>query len=60
MNSSLPVDPVMLMSYVNTMLRDHYGSLDELCASLDVDREELVAKLAQAGFDYDEKLNKFW
>ena len=38
----LPQDPMILLSYVNTKLRDEYASLDELCAALDADREELV------------------
>lgn len=56
---SLPNDPFMLMSYVNTMLRDKYASLDELCDDLDASRADITAKLSAAGFEYDEKLNKF-
>ncbi len=57
---SLPQDPMMLFSVVNTKLRDEYSSLDELCTSLNVNREELEATLSQAGFEYNEKQNKFW
>lgn len=56
----LPNDPIMLFSTVNMYLRDRYNSLDELCSSLDIDRKELEEKLLQAGFEYSEKLNKFW
>ena len=56
----LPQDPFMLMSFVNTKLRDDYRSLDELCKSLDVDRYELEARLRAAGFEYNEAQNKFW
>ena len=31
----LPKDPVLLLSVVNTRLRDEYDSLDELCRALD-------------------------
>lgn len=55
----LPNDPIMLMSYVNTQLRDNYPDLDELCASLGVDKTEIVEKLEKVNFKYDEKLNKF-
>ena len=41
----IPQDPYILLSFVNTKLRDEYGSLEELCASLDLDKEELLAKL---------------
>ena len=27
----IPKDPVMLLSYVNTQLRDFYGTLEALC-----------------------------
>ncbi len=56
----LPQDPFMLMSFVNTKLRDDYRSLDELCKSLDIDRAELEARLRTAGFEYNEAQNKFW
>lgn len=48
------------MSFINMKLRDEYASLDELCASLDIDREWLVERLAQAGMEYSEENNKFW
>lgn len=57
---NLPKDPMMLMSFINTKLRDEYESLDELCASLDVERGILEATLAQAGLEYNKQLNKFW
>lgn len=57
---NLPEDPMMLYSAVNMKLRDFYGSLDELCDDLGIDRKELEDKLKQAGFEYDAKMNKFW
>ena len=56
---SLPKDPFMLLSYVNTQLRDNYPSLSELCASLGVSEEEIAGTLANAGYSYDEGLNRF-
>ena len=56
-NSNIPKDPVMLLSFINMKLRDFYPSLDELCADLNVN--EVSEKLASAGFNYDEKLNRF-
>ena len=55
----LPQDPIILLSYVNTKLRDDYDSLDELCADLDADREELVRRLKAVGYTYDEDKNRF-
>lgn len=55
----LPQDPIMLYSVLNTKLRDFYSSLDDLCRDLDVDKEELTARLAGVGFSYDEEKNQF-
>ena len=55
----IPKDPIMLLSYINTQLRDNYSSLDALCASLDVDKQEIAEKLAKVNYVYDEALNKF-
>lgn len=55
----LPEDPMMLLSYVNTQLRDFCKSLDEFCNSQDVSAEELKKKLKTIDYEYDEKLNKF-
>ena len=55
----LPQDPIILLSYVNTKLRDEYNSLDELCAFLEANREELVRRLEAVGYTYDEDKNRF-
>ena len=55
----LPEDPIILMSVINTKLRDFYSSLDELCEDLDVPKEEIVKTLASAGFTYDSGKNQF-
>ncbi|MDE5678236.1 DUF4250 domain-containing protein [Phocaeicola sp.] len=56
----LPEDPMMLFSLVNMKLRDYYHSLDELCHDMGVDKEQLVKKLSDAGFEYSPENNKFW
>ena len=38
---SLPQDPVILLSYINTQLRDNYRDLDDLCDRLDVSKAEI-------------------
>ena len=55
----LPQDPMILLSYVNTKLRDDYSSLDELCAGLDADREEIVQTLEGVGYRYGREKNRF-
>lgn len=55
----LPQDPVILLSYVNTQLRDHYVSLDDLCKSLGADRQALEETLAKIDYAYDTNTNQF-
>lgn len=55
----LPQDDYILLSVINTKLRDVYGSLDELCEDLDISPEEIVARLNNLGYTYDEELNAF-
>lgn len=58
--STFPSDPFVLFSWVNLKLRDFYPSLDALCDDLEINKEELVKKLADAGFEYNENANRFW
>lgn len=55
----IPKDPVMLLSFVNLKLRDFYTNLDMLCEELELDRKELVEKLAGIDYHYDEERNQF-
>lgn len=49
----------MLFSYVNTLLRDRYESLTQLCDDLDISKDELERKLMKAGFIYNPATNQF-
>ena len=55
----LPKDPMMLLSVVNTKLRDFYPSLDALCEDMGVDRQEIEAALQKIQYQYKEDLNRF-
>lgn len=55
-----PKDPAMLMSWTNLKLRDFYGTLDDLCDELEIDRNEIEKILNEAGFEYNQELNRFW
>lgn len=57
---NLPSDPFMLMSVINMKLRDFYKNLDDLCSDMGIDKTKLCDRLNSAGFEYDEKNNKFW
>lgn len=56
---SLPNDPVMLMSFLNTQLRDHYPSLEALAEAYEFQVEDVVAKLKSIDYEYDTKTNQF-
>lgn len=55
----LPKDPFILLSFINTKLRDEYPSLAELCAALDADEREVTDTLAPLGYYYDPTCNQF-
>ena len=55
----LPSDPMILLSYINTKLRDEYDSFSELCRDLDIAEADVAEKLHGIGFDYDEHTNRF-
>ena len=59
MNQQIPNDPVMLLSYINTQLRDFYPSLDELCLALDLSKDSITKLLASIDYEYDEASNRF-
>ena len=56
---NIPNDPVMLYSYLNTKLRDYYSSFDALCEDMDLNKEEILSKLAGMDFHYDKEANQF-
>lgn len=55
----IPNDPFILLSYVNTQLRDFYPTLEEMCKSLSLKEEELMKKLENIDYYYDADLNQF-
>lgn len=54
----LPSDPNLLLSVVNTKLRDNYSSLQEFCDDCDIDMEEFKGKLKEMSLRYDEGVNQ--
>lgn len=55
----LPRDPVILLSFINTKLRDEFASLDDLCAALDADAADIGEALAALDYHYDPARNQF-
>ena len=56
---SIPGDPIILLSYANTQLRDQYATLEEFCRSNDIDQNTLCENLASLDYHYDEVTNQF-
>ncbi len=56
---NIPNDPIILMSFINTRLRDFYSDLDALCSDMNLDKASLCDKLEAVGFKYNEAQNQF-
>lgn len=59
MLTGLPGDPVILLSVINTKLRDYYPTLEALCDDMQIDRKELSEKLDLIDYEYDAGRNQF-
>ena len=57
--SAIPKDPMILLSYINTQLRDNYSSLKELCQAMDLDEDQIKKTLSDIGFEYEPEQNCF-
>lgn len=55
----LPNDPAILLSFINTKLRDTYSSLEALCDDMEVSEEDIKNKLSVLGYEYDSEKNRF-
>ena len=55
----LPEDSFILLSYVNTQLRDNFSSLDDLCAGYGAERKDIERKLGELGYVYSWDRNAF-
>lgn len=52
-------NPFVLVSLINTKLRDFYQSFDQLCEMENLEKKEIIDKLAEINFYYDESINQF-
>ena len=56
---NLPKDPVMLLSVVNTQLRDRYPSLTELAKAYMIPEEDIITPLKKINYEYNKERNQF-
>ena len=55
---NLSMDPQLLISILNTKLRNTYASLYDLCDDLDINQADLELILETNHYQYDESLNQ--
>ena len=56
---NIPNDPMILLRFINTKLRDDYSSLSVLCRELEIEEAVITDKLASIDYTYDKALNRF-
>jgi len=57
--TNLPKDPMILLSVINTKIRDHYHTLDALCDDMQIEKAELIDILKGIDYEYDETRHQF-
>lgn len=57
--ANIPNDPMMLLSFINTKLRDEYANLQLLCDDLELNLSDITKKLSSIDYLYNEELNRF-
>lgn len=55
----IKMDSNILLSYINTKLRDEYRNLEALCEDFDFQEDVLVNRLQKLGYIYEESRNQF-
>ena len=58
-NDILKMDQYILLSVINTKLRDQYTSLQSLCDDLGLDLAVLIERLREIGYIYDLETRQF-
>ncbi|MGN1267168.1 MAG: DUF4250 domain-containing protein [Dorea sp.] len=59
MQTYLPKDPMILLSFVNTKIRDQYHSLDAFCEDMQVKKDVIIDILKGIDYEYDESRHQF-
>ena len=59
LSKALAMDPHLLLGLLNTELRNHCESLDDLVKTHHLDPVRLAAKMTASGYDYRPEQNQF-
>ncbi|MFH5837150.1 DUF4250 domain-containing protein [Proteiniclasticum sp. C24MP] len=55
----MEMDPFILLSTINTKLRNDHSSLHALCERYDINQSDLISKLGEFGYEYIGEINQF-
>lgn len=58
-DSIINMDPNILLSLINTKLRNEFKDLKDLVSAYDLDEKVIVEKLVNIGYKYNERKNQF-
>ena len=53
------IEPHLLLGLINTELRNHADSLEDLCRRHDIDQAKVCAHLATANYHFQAEQNQF-
>ena len=56
---NIPNNPMMLLSFINTKMRDENMNLEDMCYDLEVPKVYVEDKLRMVGYVYNEAVNRF-
>ena len=56
---NLPKDPMILLSVINTKIRDQYHTLDALCEYKKIEKNDIIEILKGIDYEYDESRHQF-
>jgi len=59
MTQSIPNDPIILLSFTNTQLRDYFNNLTEFCKAYMIDETYIIQKLQIVDYTYNKSTNQF-
>jgi len=59
LSKALAMDPHLLVGLLNTELRNHCESLEDLVKTHNLDPDQLLAKMSAFGYDYRPEQNQF-
>jgi len=59
MTQAIPKDPIMLLSFTNTQLRDNFNNLTDFCKAYMIDETYIIQNLQNVDYTYNETTNQF-